>query len=65
MVDLAALLMSQCPMDCSVLLLKPSSRPSTHAQANKLCLQIDIRRLRTTTRFECGDRESAQTIPAE
>jgi hypothetical protein len=39
----------------------PIQHPPTHGQTNRLYLQTRIRRPRTTTRFERGDRENAQT----
>jgi hypothetical protein len=44
------------------LLAKPSRRPLTQAQTNRRCLQIGIRRLRRTTRFERNKRRDAQSI---
>ena len=42
----------------------PTRHPLTRAQTNRLYLQTRIRRPRTTKRFECGDRENAQTTRA-
>jgi hypothetical protein len=43
--------------------LSSCRRRPTRGQTSRQYLRIDIRRLRTTTRFESGDRENAQTIP--